>query len=178
MKNFFSSEKNAPFDTKQQLEDTNMLLSSMQPVLEKVHSNKAFVMMSKGFDWIEEYLYYLIAIASIIFIFIMGNIFPFHVLSEIVSKPSVRQQFLTTSDLDTFAFAVKGLFGLIALLFVFLGIKKRTIRKSKDLLYLSSSELKKVETYLLNKQKTLSQFDTVSEFPPIEKETKENTENI
>ncbi|MCC6447485.1 MAG: hypothetical protein IT215_02215, partial [Chitinophagaceae bacterium] len=152
MKNFFSSSKNAPFDNEQQLQDAETFLVSIKPILDKVHNNKAVLLMSKGFDWIEEYIYYLIALACFGFLFIMKNIFPFHVLEEMTNKPSVREHFLSANDVDLFALTIKGMIVLIGLLFIFLGTKKRVIRKSKDALYLTSNELKKIETYFQNKK--------------------------
>ena len=155
MKNFFSSNKTTPYDSEQQIKDAESFLNSIKPILDKVHNHKAMLIMSKGIDWIEEYIYYLIALACFAFIFIMKNIFPFHVLEEMTKKPSVREQFLSGNDVDMFALTIKGMIVFIGLFFIFLGTKKRVIRKSKNDLYLTSNELKKIETYFLEKKESL-----------------------
>ncbi|MBK7692175.1 MAG: hypothetical protein IPJ31_14080 [Bacteroidetes bacterium] len=61
----FSSSKKTPHDAQQQLKDAQNILATLQPVLDKVYSNKAMLFLSKGFDGIEEFVYYLLALASL-----------------------------------------------------------------------------------------------------------------
>lgn len=159
----FKSKTETPYDNDQQLRDAKNLLLTIQPVVKKVYSNKAVLMMSKGFDWIEEYLYYIFALVCFVFMFIMNSVFPFHVLGEIVENPTTRAHFSNPGDIQNFNLAVKALVCFIGLLFIFLGIKKNVIRKNKTLLYEASKELKNIEIYLMNKVNTLSKLPTVSE---------------
>lgn len=152
----FNTNKKAPLDAAQQLKDAQHILSTLKPVLDKANSNKATYMVSKGFDFIEEYIYYILAIASFIFIFIMNSVFPFHLLGEITERPVFKEQISNTADITNFNLAVKGLVLLIAILFIILGVKKSTIRRHEKLLYDSSIELKKVGKYFIEKEETLS----------------------
>lgn len=156
----FSNNKKTPHDAQQQLNDAQKILNTLQPALHKVYSNKAMLMMSKGVDWIEEYFYYIVALACFIFIFVMDSIFPFHLLGEIVNRPIFREHVSNANDISSFNVAVKGLVGLVGLLFILLGLKKRVIRNSKNLLHDAGLELKKVEKYFTDK------VDTLSKLPP------------
>ncbi|HMT36489.1 MAG: hypothetical protein IPL09_09955 [Bacteroidetes bacterium] len=161
----FSSNKKTPHDAPQQISDAQQLLSTLQPALDHVYSNKATLWVSKSFDWIEEFLYYLIASCCFVFIFIMDSIFPFHLLGEIVNRPVFREQISNANDINSFNLAVKGLIVIIGILFILLGIKKRVIRRNKTLIYNASVELKKVEKHLLSK------IDELSKLPPETVET-------
>lgn len=165
----FNTNKKTPHDAEQQVRDAKNMLSTIQPVLNKVYSNKASLMVSKGFDWIEEYIYYIIALGCIVFMFIMDSIFPFHLLGEIVSRPVFREQISNANDINSFNMAVKGLILLIGLLFIALGLKKRVIRKNKNMLYEAGVELKKAEKYFTEKSNSLSKL--LAEDPSAHEDT-------
>lgn len=154
----FNTSKKTPHDDQQQLKDAQNILATLQPVLDKVYSNKAMLFLSKGFDGIEEFVYYLLALASFVFIFIMNTIFPFHLLGEIVSRPVFREQITTADDITSFHFAVKGLVLLIGILFIVLGLKKRVIRNNKTILHGAATELKKAHQYFSDKVDVLSKL--------------------
>mgnify|MGYP001004971226 CR=1 FL=1 len=158
----FNSSKKAPHDDQQQLKDAQNILATLQPVLDKVYSNKAMLFLSKGFDGIEEFLYYLLALSSFVFIFIMNTIFPFHLLGEIVNRPIFREQITSTNDINSFHYAVKALVLLIGILFIILGLKKRVIRNNKTILHSAATELKKVSQYFSDKVETLSKLAATS----------------
>lgn len=147
----FNSTKKTPHDAAQQVSDATKLLGSLQPVLQKVYSNKASLLFSSGFHYVGEFLYYIIAIACFGFIFIMNSVFPFHLLGEIVSRPAFRDQISNSNDINSFHFAVKALVALAGILFLMLGMKQRSVRRRSILLHSAGAELKKVETYLNDK---------------------------
>lgn len=169
----FNSNKQTPHDAQQQIVDGRNILSTLQPVLQSVYSSKAVVLLSKSADWVEEYFYYLVALACFVFIFIMNSIFPFHLLGEIVHRPAFRDQISNENDINSFNLAVKGLVLLIGILFIMLGLKKRVIRRSKGLLQSAGLELKKVEQYFTEKVNTLSKLSPETN---LESQTKTTTE--
>jgi hypothetical protein len=137
----FNSNKQTPHDAKQQIVDGKNILSTLQPVLQNVYSNKALLFLSKSVDWIEEFFYYLLALGCFVFIFIMNSI-------------------SNDNDINSFNLAVKGLVLLVGVLFILLGLKKRVIRRSKSLLQAAGLELKKVEQYFTEKVNSLSKLSS------------------
>ena len=164
----FSTSKKTPHDQQQQLSDAKSILATLQPMLDKVYSNKAVLFISKGVDGIEEFIYYLFALGSFVFIFIMNTIFPFHLLGEIVSRPIFKEQITNANDINSFHLAVKGLVLLIGILFIILGLKKRVIRNNKTLLHGAATELKKAGTYFSDKIETLSKLSAPEQSSAIE----------
>lgn len=123
------------------------------------------------FSILTEFILYLLALACLVFIFIMKNITPFHVLSEIKHKRIVTEA-LGKSEVELFDLAIKGLFIVIALLLFILAfqIRKRRIYSRKVREWVRN--MKQVDTSLKHNQDILNKLDTSvrsEEMPSIRK---------
>lgn len=143
-------------DAEHQLTDARRILKTLIPFNEKIYRNKASLFISRGFDWAEEIVYYVLAGMSFVFLFVMNSVFPFYILGEIVDRPIFRENISHDNDINTFHVAVKGLVVLIGLLFILLGFKKSAIRAQRRLLNGSAVELKKLENYFREKEESLN----------------------
>ncbi len=156
----FNSAKKTPHDAKQQIADAQKILETIRPLSEKLHSSIAMRFVSGGFHLIEELLYYLLALACFIFMFILDSVFPFHLLGEIVNRPVFREQISNTSDIQSFNFAVRALVALIGLLFMLLALKKSGTRKKNALLHTAGTEIRKMEQYFSEKVRSLEKVQS------------------
>lgn len=147
--------KSPDIDVKQLIRENDSRLNELSLLVQRIHGNKALYYLGKGFDYIIEYVCYLLGIASVGFVFIMNSVFPFHILGEIMSKQVLRENIANSSDLNIFDFAVKGLVIVIGVLFVLLGIMKNRLRSKKQMIQDLGKVLKSNESYFFGLKKEL-----------------------
>lgn len=152
---FFQQDKKNIPDALGQLEESRQLLARIVPVSEKIYSNKAARFVGKGMDIVLEMLFYILGVACVGFIFIMNQVFPFHVLGEIMNRSVYKTVVTNAGDMDSFNIAVKGLVVFIGVLFVVMGMMKNASRNQKNKLQLASIELKHLETIFSARKEAL-----------------------
>ena len=155
---FFNQEKKTPHDAQQQVQDANQILDRVSPLVKSIYNSKVSFMFGQGVDYFSEFIYYIVAIACFSFIFLMNRIFPFYILSEIIDKKIYKDALTSKGDIDAFHLGVKALVVIIGLLFLLIGLNKRSSRESRTLLKKSGDELKKIEEYFLNKKVDLEKL--------------------
>lgn len=154
----FGKETKLPENAIEQLTECNQLLELITPVVDKVDSNQAVYILSKSWDYLIEYLMYILAAFSFGFIFIMHTVFPFHIMDEILHRDIFKNALSNEGDFKTFNLAIKGLVAFIAILFIVIGWGKRRTRQHRQMLRETSQTLKKIQTQFSEKQKTLQQL--------------------
>ncbi len=163
---FFQQDKKNIPDAAGQLEEAKQILARIAPVSEQIYSNKAVHFLGKGMDIVMEIIYYIIGVACFGFIFIMNQVFPFHVLGEIMNKSAYKSVVTNVGDMDSFNLAVKGLVVFIGILFIVMGLMKSTSRKQKNMLQLASLELKNIESIFSARKEALEKL--VGNTEPVE----------
>ncbi|QLH44700.1 MAG: hypothetical protein HWD58_03175 [Bacteroidota bacterium] len=66
---------------------------SIKSGLSKLNQNVILFWLGKSWSYLTEILLYVTGIACIGFNFIMQNVFPFHVLDEILHRPTLNRSF-------------------------------------------------------------------------------------
>jgi hypothetical protein len=155
---FFNQEKKAPHDAAQQVQDANVILERVSPLVKSIYNSKVSFLFGQGVDYISEFIYYILALACFGFLLLMNRIFPFYILGEILEKKVYKDALTSKGDIDAFHLGVKGLVVLVGLLFLIIGIKKRNSRHSRTLLKKSGDELKRIEEYFLSKKTELEKL--------------------
>lgn len=88
-----------------------------------------------------ELICYLLALASIAFIFFMNKIYPFYVLSDVLYNSKYREDIgmmnITYLNIGTYC-----LVGLIAFLFFIIGRTTRTIRLKNQIIHMAGKDIK------------------------------------
>lgn len=155
---FFNQEKKTPHDAQQQVADATQILERISPLVKSIYNSKVSFMFGQGVDYFSEFIYYILAIACFSFIFLMNKIFPFYILSEIIDKKIYKEALTSKGDIDAFHLGVKALVVIIGLLFLLIGLNKRSSRESRTLLKKSGDELKNMEEYFLGKKAELEKL--------------------
>ena len=153
MLSFF--DKKTPYDAAQQLEDGDHMLASVTPVVQEIHSNRAWYMLGQGTSMLTEGILYVLAVSCFLFLVIMNRVFPFYILGEIIDKRIYEQAMTGRGDIEAFHIAVKALVVLIGILLILMGMMKRQQRIQRSMLQKSGAELRKVEQYFLRKKEEL-----------------------
>lgn len=153
MLSFF--DKKTPYDAAQQLEDGDHMLASVTPVVQEIHSNRAWYMLGQGTSMLTEGILYVLAVGCFLFLVIMNRVFPFYILGEIIDKKIYEQALTGRGDIEAFHVAVKALVVLIGILLILIGMMKRQQRIQRSMLQKSGAELRKVEQYFLRKKEEL-----------------------
>ncbi|MBK8685234.1 MAG: hypothetical protein IPN26_09695 [Bacteroidetes bacterium] len=161
----FGKEIKLPENATEQLAESNQLLDLITPVVQKVDSNQALYLLGKSWDYLVEYLMYILAALCFGFIFIMHTVFPFHIMDEILHRDIFKNALSNEGDFKTFNLAIKGLVALIAILFIVIGWGKRRTRQHRQMLRETSQTLKKIQNQFSEKQKTLQQLVGQSSTP-------------
>jgi hypothetical protein len=114
-------------------ETTNTTLEQAELLYNTQKESGVSSIVNKGARYFTGYLLYILGIACILFIFIMNNVMPFHVLSKIEHTEQVITAIGSRGDAQAFAVAVKALVGIIGLLLILLGSHQiKLIRKRND----------------------------------------------
>ena len=151
---FFQKDKSTLEQARLQSNEAGQFLGKIRPIVERNHHHIALHLMGQGFSVVMEMIWYALGILSFAFTFIMNSIFPFYVLGEVVAKKALRDMVATPGDIDTFHWAVKGLVFLIGMLFIALGLSRRSARLRNATLQTSLHTLKQVEDYFQMKKDT------------------------
>jgi len=154
----FSSEKVTPHDAEQQLKDAAKYLQTIRPLVQSIYSNRAMHLIGQGMGIFSEFIFYMLSIASFLFLFIMNKTFPFYILGEIIDLKIYKEALQSKGDIDAFHLGVKGLVVLIGLLFLSIALIKRNSRHQRALLQQSGKELKAIEDYFSEKINTLQKL--------------------
>jgi hypothetical protein len=133
-------------------EESGTYLNKIRPIVTTNHHHIALHLMGQGLSVFMEMVWYALGILSFAFTFIMNAVFPFYVLGEVVAKKALRDMVATPGDIDTFHWAVKGLVLLIGILFIALGLSRRSARLRNATLQNSLHELKQVQDYFQAKK--------------------------
>lgn len=151
----FGANKPKPTYSEQELNDLNQLMDRLNPVYQKLNQNVILFWLGKSWSYLTEILLYVTGIACIGFNFIMQNVFPFHVLDEILHRPTFKQIVSNPGDFKSFGLAVHGLVILIGILFLVMGFRQRGMRTQRNLLRETSTSFKAAYDFLAAKQKAL-----------------------
>lgn len=170
---FFQQDKKNIPDATGQLEEAKQILARIAPVSEQIYSNKAARFVGKSLDFMMEILFYLLGVTCVGFVFIMNQVFPFHVLGEIMSRSVYKTVVTNAGDMDSFNIAVKGLVVFIGVLFVIMGMMKNSSRNQKNKLQLASIELKHLETIFSARKEALEKVVGITE--PAADQSKETS---
>lgn len=174
----FNTEKKAPHDADQQIQDANRYLETLSPLVNTIYSNSAVHMIGQGMGIISEFIIYVLALACFLFLFIMNKVFPFYILGEIIDKKIYRDALQSKGDIDAFHIGVKALVVIIGLLLIFWAMALGSARRHRTMLQQSGKELKNLETYFVDKKSLLEKIvsqhtsSTTTEVkPPIDTKT-------
>lgn len=160
MLSFF--DKKTPYDAAQQLEDGDHILASVTPVVQEIHSNRAWYMLGQGTSMLTEGVLYVLAVGCFLFLVIMNRVFPFYILGEIIEKKIYEQALTGRGDIEAFHIAVKALVVLIGILLILMGMMKRQQRIQRSMLQRSGAQLRRVEQYFLRKKDELTKLSRSS----------------
>ena len=144
---FFHKDKSHLEQARIESNEAGQYLGKIRPIVEANHHHIALHLMGQGLNVFMEMVWYALGILAFAFTFIMNSVFPFYVLGEVVAKKALRDMVATPGDIDTFHWAVKGLVILIGILFIALGLSRRSARLRNATLQNSLHELKQVQDY-------------------------------
>ncbi len=157
---FFQKDKSQLEHAREVSNEAGQYLGKIRPIVEANHHHIALHLMGQGFNVVMEMIWYALGILSFAFTFIMNSIFPFYVLGEVVAKKALRDMVATPGDIDTFHWAVKGLVFLIGILFISLGLSRRSARLRNATMQNSLHALKQVEDYFQAKKDSADKIIT------------------
>lgn len=166
----FGANKPKPTYSEQELNELNQLLNRLNPVHQKLNQNVILFWLGKSWSYLTEIVLYVTGIACIGFNFIMQNVFPFHVLDEILNRPTFNQVVSNPGDFKSFGLAVHGLVVFIGVLFLVLGFRQRAMRAQRNLFKETSVSFKEAYNFLAAKQKALQEA-----MPEASKDTEQLT---
>lgn len=108
-------------------------LTEAELVYNKQNKSSITNMVNKSARYFIGYLLYILGIACFLFIFIMNNVMPFHVLSKIEHTEQVITAIGSRGDAQAFAIAVKALVGIIGFLLILLANHQiKLVRKRNE----------------------------------------------
>jgi hypothetical protein len=107
--------------------------SLRKPAAQRLLGNTALILC--------EIICYLLAIASVAFIFFMNKIYPFYILSDVLYNSKYREE-IGIVNITYLNIGIYCLIGLIALLFLIIGRTSRTIRLKNEILHMAGKDIK------------------------------------
>ncbi len=115
----------------------------IDPMATSLRKSTAQRFLNATLNVIMEMLMYLLALGSIAYLFFLDNLGPFYILGKITTTPEVKTLF-STNDLSTFGMGIKGLFVVIAILFLVIGRMLANIRHKNATLSLAGKNMKTI----------------------------------
>lgn len=115
----------------------------IDPMATSLRKSTAQRFLSATLNVMMEILMYLLAIGSIAYLFFLDNLGPFYILGKITTTPELKTLFSGT-DLSSFGMAIKGLFVVIAVLFLIIGRMLANIRHKNATLSLAGKNMKTI----------------------------------
>lgn len=124
----------------------------IDPMATSLRKSTAQRFLNASLNVVMEFLMYLLAIASIAYLFFLNNMGPFYVVEKIVTTPEVKAIF-SSNDLSKFDMAVKAMFVILAFLFLVIGRMLANIRHKNTTLSLAGKNMKTISgQHLARKQ--------------------------
>lgn len=115
----------------------------IDPMATSLRKSTAQRFLSATLNVMMEILMYLLAIGSIAYLFFLDNLGPFYILGKITTTPELKTLF-SGNDLSSFGMAIKGLFVVIAVLFLIIGRMLANIRHKNATLSLAGKNMKTI----------------------------------
>lgn len=115
----------------------------IDPMATSLRKSTAQRFLSATLNVMMEILMYLLAIGSVAYLFFLDNLGPFYILGKITTTPELKTLF-PGSDLSSFGMAIKGLFVVIAVLFLIIGRMLANIRHKNATLSLAGKNMKTI----------------------------------
>lgn len=157
----------------------------IDPMATSLRKSTAQRFLNATLNVVMEILMYLLAIGSIAYLFFLDNLGPFYILGKITSTPEIKTLF-SGNDLSSFGMAIKGLFVLIAVLFLIIGRMLANIRHKNTTLSLAGKNMKTISGQHLARKTAIESLEqkhimvlpktdiTVDSIEPIRKDDDHN----
>lgn len=157
----FNKEKKIPQNIPEQITQYQRLIDAIH-----IDENEPFTTVTSHWvGWtslfIIEWICYIVGLFCVIVVFIMYNVFPFHMLGEIMNDPQVLMAIKNHQDLHSFEIAIKTTLLLCGLLFILLGMQQHKIRKRNVLLFDRTRQLLQVKQLLETHHRDLTTMGSV-----------------
>ncbi len=130
----------------------------IDPMATSLRKSTARRFLSATLNVSMEILMYLLAIASITYLFFLNNLGPFYLVEKIITTPEVKTMF-SGNDLSNFDTAVKGLFVLLAVLFLVIGRMLANIRHKNTTLSLAGKNMKTISGQHLERKSEIEMLE-------------------
>lgn len=157
----------------------------IDPMATSLRKSTAQRFLNATLNVVMEILMYLLALGSIAYLFFLDNLGPFYILGKITSTPEIKTLF-PGNDLSSFGMAIKGLFVLIAVLFLVIGRMLANIRHKNATLSLAGKNMKTISGQHLARKTAIETLEqrhimvlpktdiTVDSIEPIRKDEDHN----
>lgn len=130
----------------------------IDPMATSLRKSTAQRFLNTTLNVVMELLMYLLAIASVAYLFFLDNLGPFYLVGKIVTTPDVKTIF-SSNDLSNFSLAIKAMFVLLAILFLIIGRMLANIRHKNTTLSLAGKNMKTISGQHLSRKQEIEMLE-------------------
>lgn len=127
-------------------------IALIDPMATSLRRSMATRFLNASLNILMEIIMYLLSMASIVYLFFMNNLGPFFVMGKMTGYPEIVPGKISSVEMQQFEYSVKGLFVLIAILFLVIGRMLANIRKKNSTLSLAGKNMKTIAGQHLNRK--------------------------
>jgi hypothetical protein len=142
----------------EQKKSINEQLILVDPMAASLRKPAAKHLFHNGLIVLLEILVWLLAVGCIAFIFLMDKIYPFYLLNQILHDSSMKEK-LNHNDMMMLIWSIKGLVGLVALLFIFIARMLSTIRNKNTILNVAGRNMKSLAEQMLHRKAVMESME-------------------
>lgn len=148
-------------EQKKSLQEQIALVDPMATSLRKPAAKRLF---NSGLIIFTEIIMWLLVVATIAFIFLMDKIYPFFLTQQIMHDSNVKAHY-NASDLIALDWSIKGMAGIIALLFAIIARMLASIRLKNTVLNITGRNMKELVQQMLHRKAAM---ETMEQRHPID----------
>ena len=127
-------------------------IALIDPMATSLRRSMASRFLNASLNILMEAVMYVLSLASIVYLFFMNNLGPFFVMGKMTGYPEIVPGKISSTEMQQFEYSVKGLFVLLALLFLAIGRMLANIRKKNSTLSLAGKNMKTIAGQHLNRK--------------------------
>ncbi len=130
------------------MQNNNIITEQIEPLIKSLKLSTGKHLLNKSWLYFLSALFIILGIALILFMFIMSNVWPFYLLTELQAIGDFAKLGSTKQDVDIFVFLSKGIFGLLGITLIYLGILFNNLNKKNSLIQYTGKQLDSIYTQL------------------------------